>query len=122
VVLRYDTGGTQYSHYVYLYSLKAGKPKLPAYFHTGDRAASGLYRVYGKNGNLVVELFDPNKRSGDCCSTGFVRTSYRWHEREFDAVGAQAFGTVRERSRVPVTVFGTHQQPGGELRRTSAPI
>src|SRR5215471_15763262 len=70
VVLHYATGGTQQTDYVYIYSLIAEKPKLLAYFHTGDRAYSGLYKVFGDHGKLVVELFDPEKRSGDCCSSG----------------------------------------------------
>jgi hypothetical protein len=109
VVLRYDSGGTQFSHYVYVYSFADGKPKLLACFHSGDRASSGLYRVYEQKGNLVVELFDPEKSNGDCCSSGFVRTRYRWHDTKFVAVGAREFGTPTTTSRLPVTVFGTHQ-------------
>jgi hypothetical protein len=108
VVLRFDTGGTQYSHYVYLYSFAAGKPTLLAFFHSGDRAYSGLYRVYGEGGKLVVELYDPERRSGDCCSSGFVRTRYRWHNGKFEVFGSHEFGTTEAPSRVPVTVFGTH--------------
>jgi hypothetical protein len=108
VTLRFDTGGTQYSHYVYIYSFAAGRPKLLAYFHSGDRAASGLYRVYGQDGKLVVELFDPEKASGDCCSSGFVRTRYRWHDGKFGAVGAREFGAPDTPSRLRVTMFGTH--------------
>jgi hypothetical protein len=110
VVLRFDTGGTQYSHYVYVYSLASGKPKLLAYFHSGDRAASGLYRVYGQRGKLVVELFDPNKRQGDCCSKRFIRTRYTWHEGKFDVFGAREFGTPKAPSRLPVSAFGVHTQ------------
>jgi len=109
VVLRYDTGGTQYSNFVYIYSLVVGKPKLLACFHSGDRAASGLYKVYGQKGKLVVELFDPRKSEGDCCSTGFIRTRYRWNRRKFEAVGKHEFGTPKTPTRVPVTVFGTHK-------------
>jgi hypothetical protein len=109
VALRFDTGGTQYSDYVYIYSLVAGRPKLLAYFHSGDRANSGLYRVYGQAGNLVVELFDPEKESGDCCSSGFIRTRYRWKNGRFEKFGAREFGTPRAPSRLPVTVFGTHK-------------
>jgi hypothetical protein len=109
VVLRYDTGGTQYSNYVYIYSFAGGKPKLLACFHSGDRAASGLYRVYEQKGKLVVELFDPEKSTGDCCSSGFIRTRYQWHNTKFVAVGAQEFGTPTAPSRLPVTAFGMHQ-------------
>ena len=108
VVLRFDTGGTQYSHYVFIYTFVAGDPKLLACFHSGDRAASGLYRVYGQNGNLVVEVFDPKKSSGDCCSTGFIRTRYRWQSGKFVRSGAQEHGTPKTPSRSPVTIFGTH--------------
>jgi hypothetical protein len=87
VVLHYRTGGTQQTDYVYIYSFTAGKPKLLAYFHAGDRAYSGLCRVFGDLGKLVVELLDPEKRSGDCCSSGIVRTRYRWQHGQFEAIG-----------------------------------
>jgi hypothetical protein len=87
VVLHYRTGGTQQTDYVYIYSFTAEKPKLLAYFHTGDRGHSGLCRVFGDHGKLVVELFDPEKRSGDCCSSGIMRTRYRWQHGQFEANG-----------------------------------
>jgi len=94
VVLRYLTGGKQTTHYVYIYSFEDGKPKLLAYCHTGDRADYGLYKVYGEGGALVFELFDPNKRSGDCCSSGFVRIRYRWRASRFEAFGTREYGTT----------------------------
>ncbi|MGH9605959.1 MAG: hypothetical protein ACRD3N_09695 [Terracidiphilus sp.] len=94
VVLRYLTGGTQTTNYVYVYALDPGKPKLLAYCYTGDRAYSGLYKVYGEDGELVAELFDPKKAEGDCCSSGFVRTRYQWRDGRFEAVGAPEYGTV----------------------------
>lgn len=87
VVLHYDTGGTQQTDYVYIYRIVVGKPKLLAYFHSGDRAYSGLCKVYGEGGKLVVELFDPEKRSGDCCSSGIVRTRYKWQRVRFESSG-----------------------------------
>jgi len=77
VILRYDTGGTQYLHYVYVYSFVGAKPKLLACFHSGVRDELGLYKVYAQKGKLVVELFDPEKSTGACCSSGFIRTRYR---------------------------------------------
>lgn len=109
VVLRFDTGGTQYSHYVYIYTLTAGNPKLLSYFHSGDRSSSGLYRVYGESGKLVVELYDPDKSEGDCCSSGFIRTRYRWRDGRFEPTGIREYGTPKTPSRLPVTVFGNHQ-------------
>jgi len=87
VVLLYQTGGTQTTNYVYIYELDSGKPKLLAYCHTGDRAYSGLYKVYGEHGVLVFELLDPARQSGDCCSSGVVRTRYRWLGGRFQALG-----------------------------------
>jgi hypothetical protein len=94
VVLHYRTSGTQQTDYVYIYSFAAGKPKLLAYFHAGDRAHSGLYKVYGEKGALVVELLDPEKRSGDCCSSGFVRHRYKWHNGRFEAFGSSEYGEL----------------------------
>jgi len=96
VVLEYLTGGTQKTHYVYIYAFGDGKPKLLGYFHSGDRAYSGLRKVYGENGKLVIELFDPQKRSGDCCSSGFVRTRYKWHNGRFEAFGTSEAVTLQE--------------------------
>lgn len=97
VVLHYRTGGTQQTDYVYIYTIAAGKPKLLAYFHTGDRAYSGLCKVSGLDGKLVVELFDPEKRSGDCCSSGIVRTRYKWHNGRFEVFGKSERETLEER-------------------------
>lgn len=96
VVLKYFTGGTQKTHYVYIYSFDDGKPKLLAYCHTGDRAYSGLYKVYGDRGALVFELLDPKKESGLCCSSGFVRTRYRWQAGRFEVFGSHEYGTLKE--------------------------
>jgi len=108
VVLRFDTGGTQYLYFVYIYTMQGSAPKLLGYFHAGDRAASGLYQVYANGGNLVVELFDPDKRIGDCCSDGFVRTRWNWRNTRFEQVGAAEFGTPKSTSRLPVSTFGVH--------------
>lgn len=97
VVIHYLSGGTQKTHYVYIYSFADGKPKLLAYFHTGDRAYSGLSKVSGVDGKLVVELFDPEKKTGDCCSSGIVRTRYKWHSGRFEAFGKSERETLDER-------------------------
>ena len=96
VVVKHLTGGTMKTHYVYIYSFDDGKPKLLAYFHSGDRAFWGLRKVYGEKGKLAVELFDPEKRSGACCSSGFVRMRYKWHNGRFEAFGARESVTLQE--------------------------
>lgn len=102
VVLRYLTGGTQNTHYVYIHSFDAGKPKLLAHCHTGNRAYLGLYKVYGEHGNLVFELLDPRKSTGDCCSSGFVRTRYKWDGSRFEAFGHPEYGSAEIETR-PLT-------------------
>ncbi|MGC2637346.1 MAG: hypothetical protein WA294_09220 [Acidobacteriaceae bacterium] len=87
VVLRYLTGGTQTTNYVYIYTFRDGAPKLLAYCHTGDRAYSGLYRVYATGGTLVFDLYDPAKRSGDCCSNGVIVRRFRWKAGRFEPFG-----------------------------------
>lgn len=95
IVLHYDTGGTQQTDYAYIYSLDSGEPKLLAYCYTGDRAHSGLHKVYGQNGELVVELDDPIKAIGECCSSRFIRTRYAWHNGRFTPSGPQQFGAIK---------------------------
>jgi hypothetical protein len=95
VALLYETGGTQTTNYVYIFKLDAGKPKLLAYCHTGDRAYSGLYKVYGEHRMLMFELLDPKKNLGDCCSSRIVRTRYRWQNGKFVRVGIPEYGPVK---------------------------
>jgi hypothetical protein len=92
VVLLYRTGGTQNTNYIYIYSFADGSPKLLAYCHTGSRAYSGLSSVYGDRGKLVFELLDPKKMEGECCSSGLVRTKYRWNGARFQQVGRPKYG------------------------------
>jgi hypothetical protein len=95
VVLGVNGGGTQASTYIYIYSFQQGHAELMAYCYTGDRGYLGLYRVYGKDRLLVIELNDPSKRQGDCCSTQFIRTKYVWRGGKFVSVGRREFGPIR---------------------------
>jgi hypothetical protein len=95
VVLLYRTGGTQATNYVYIYSLESDTPKLLDYCYTGDRAYSGLYDVRAENGTLIFDLLDPKRASGDCCSSGFVETRYRWDGIRFARVGPVTHGAVK---------------------------
>ncbi|MEG9432096.1 hypothetical protein [Terriglobus sp. ADX1] len=96
VNLRYSTGGTQTTNYVYVFQVDHGQPKLLAYCHTGSRAHSGLYEAYAEDGQFVVELFDPKKAIGDCCSDGVVITRYSWTGSRFEIRGK-----VQERALQP---------------------
>lgn len=95
VVLYAEVGGTESSNDVFIYTLKNGGPALLWKFATGDRADGGLRRIYGENGQLVVELAGKNKNiggdvyatdgtsTGACCPTVFTRTKYKWVRGRF---------------------------------------
>ncbi|MGH9563724.1 MAG: hypothetical protein ACRD3S_19900, partial [Terracidiphilus sp.] len=89
------------TNYIYIYALDAGKPTLLAYCHTGGRADSGLYAAYGQHGMLVIELLDSAKQMGDCCSSGYIRTRYRWSNRSFQQVGKPELGTLQIKEGPP---------------------
>jgi len=86
ITLTYQTGGTGHWEYIYLYVIEKGSPKLLASFQTGSRLGHGLHRVYVGNGDLVVELNEPDDNEGECCATWRTRTEYRWHNDHFEAV------------------------------------
>jgi len=106
VVLRYDSGGTQYYYWVYIYSTQGSEAVLRGYFRSGDRSSQGLSRVYIRDGVLVVELYDPEERQGDCCSTGILRNCYRWNGQAFVRVGRVEHDATEFTSRRAVSVFG----------------
>jgi hypothetical protein len=96
VALRYDSGSTQNTHYVYIYSLANGHPKLLAYCHTGGGTNLGLYKAYGERGELVIEMLDRVSVPGNCCASGFVRMRYKWHDGGFAISGAPEHGTLKQ--------------------------
>jgi len=106
VVLRHDSGGTQYHYWVYIYGGANGTAKLLGFFHSGDRAAYGLYRVFVKNRILTVQLFDPKFGEGDCCSSGSLTYGFRWNGKGFEAIGNPIPGPVETESRRAVSIFG----------------
>jgi hypothetical protein len=88
VVLHYDTGGTQQTDYIYILTESPSGPKVIAYCYTGDRGYEGLYKVMPDHGRLIIELFDPDKQQGDCCSTGIIRSVYKWQGSRFVRTGS----------------------------------
>jgi hypothetical protein len=107
VVLRYDSGGTQYHYWVYIYAgSNEPPPALLGFFHAGDRATYGLYKVFARNRILHVQLFDPKHQEGDCCSSGYLDYQFRWNGRGFGAAGSPIPRRVDSTSRRPVSIFG----------------
>jgi hypothetical protein len=48
----------------------------------------GLRRASVDLGDLVLLVNDPERRQGDCCSTGTITYRYRWHDGSFHQVGS----------------------------------
>jgi hypothetical protein len=85
-----DCSGVWYG--IYVYDLKDSQhPHLLWAFQTGDRADGGLYKVYGKNGSLVVELLgagsgpgiSPDKLRCATCAEEYTRRRYTWNGHLF---------------------------------------
>ena len=85
--LRWHSGGSMQKGLVYIWGPEAEKPKLLWSFAAGDRSDGGLHNVYGKNGDLIVELNDLKAAIGACCSRRFIRTRYHWNGSRFEPVG-----------------------------------
>jgi hypothetical protein len=95
VVLTYHTGGTAQWKYVYVFNFTDGDARLIDWFETGSRADAGLYRIYPSNGEFTIDLFDPDAREGDCCSTGYISTIYKWQNGKFVVSGKPKHGHVQ---------------------------
>lgn len=91
VVLIYSTGGTAHWQYVYVFTLQSGKPELLAWLRTGSRAYRGLRELSIHAGDLMLEVNDPAKEQGQCCSAGSIVTRYRWAGSSFSQVGPMMF-------------------------------
>lgn len=94
VDLIYGSGGTANWHYLYIYTLENGQPKLMEWLESGSRAYYGLVKVGFQNGQLVLDFEDPAKRVGECCSTSYVRVHYRWQNNHFIDAGSREHGDL----------------------------
>jgi hypothetical protein len=83
VTLTYFSGGTAHWDFLYVFRIENDKRKLIAFLQGGSRGSGGIQDVRIANERLIVEFADPERMSGDCCSEGFVRETYRWKESRF---------------------------------------
>jgi hypothetical protein len=91
VVMTYHSGGTASWQYVYVVSMLSETPRVVACLETGARAYMGLSRLSTNQGNLVVTVNDPEKRVGDCCSSGTITYRYRRNGSSFERLGQPVF-------------------------------
>jgi hypothetical protein len=83
VTMVWHSGGTMQKGMVYVLGMKNAKPVVLWDFVGGDRGFGGLHRVYGKNGDLVLEVHDPDAAVGNCCSRRIIRKRLRWNGSRF---------------------------------------
>ncbi len=89
VDLLYGTGGTANWHYLYVYAVEHGKPRVLAWLQSGSRADGGLLRAAIRNRTLVLEFTDTDRRIADCCSEGYIRVTYQWRRTRFVEAGRE---------------------------------
>ena len=87
VTTTFHTGGTATWQYLYVVTLSSEKAKVVAWLESGSRADMGLRSASANRGDLVLVVNDPDKRQGDCCSTGTITYRYRWAGGSFHNVG-----------------------------------
>jgi hypothetical protein len=105
------TGGTENWHYLYVFTLANGSPRLVGTLMSGSRAYGGLVNVEIVRGILSLDFQDEDRREGDCCSRGIIRVRYRFHEGQFIELGR------RERDSVRVVSYPLFYPKGPETVR-----
>jgi hypothetical protein len=108
VSLNYSTGGTQNWDYIYVYRLESERTNLIARMRTGSRGYGGLVKALVRDGLLVIDFADPEKRVGDCCSEGFIRVRYRWQEDHFEDEGERGHGKLHSQEGPPRPRFSDY--------------
>ena len=100
VILTERTQGIAIPYYVYIYTLKRGKPELLWAFQTGDRGDGGRKRISAESGDLVIELYgkntfvdenlvDQEEGTPACCSHFYTRSRYHWTGNHFERIKAE---------------------------------
>ncbi len=89
------TEGTANWHYLYVFTLANGSPKLLGTLVSGSRAYGGLVNVEIVRGILLLDFQDEDRRGGDCCSRGIIRVRYRFQEDRFTEQGHPEKDSIR---------------------------
>jgi len=77
------SGGSATWHYLYVFRIEGAMPKPIALLRSGSRANGGLTGVAIDNRVLILEFNDPDFRTADCCSDGFIRVRYKYDGARF---------------------------------------
>jgi hypothetical protein len=90
-----STGGTASWHYLYVFKLANGSPKLLGRLQSGSRGYGGLLKVQVNHNTLILDFADSERRVGDCCSEGYIRATYRWFNHRFVEIGKRVSGDAQ---------------------------
>ena len=91
VALRIHTAGTLGWGLLLVFEYARSEEALLDGFWTGDRANEGLHKAYAQNGQLVVEVYNPEDAAGDCCPTRLSRIVLKWNAGKFAEVQRNTF-------------------------------
>jgi hypothetical protein len=83
VVLSIVTGGSSLPNFIYIYTWRHNKTILLWSFVTGDRADGGLRDIRIENGKVLLEIYSPVDKMGDCCPKYFKRVWLAWAGNRF---------------------------------------
>jgi hypothetical protein len=101
IELNYSAGGTANRDYLYVYELENGSPKLIGRLQSGSRGDGGLVKVAIQNRAPVLDFADAAKRTGDCCSTGYIRVTYKLKGGQFVESAPRTQGDFAIQNAVP---------------------
>jgi hypothetical protein len=101
IELNYSTGGTANWDYLYVYEVENDSPKLLGRIESGSRAYGGLVKVAIQNRALLLDFADEAKRTGDCCSTGYIRVTYKLKGGRFVESAPRTHGDLAIQNAVP---------------------
>lgn len=90
VVLSFYTGGSAVPHCVYVFQREDAKVNLIHDFYGGDRASDGLRRVYGENGDLVVDQY-LDDGAGAARPSLYMRRRFTYKEGAFLITSEERF-------------------------------
>ncbi len=101
VIVDIITGGSAMPACVYIFTLEnpnTKKVKLLWDFQTGDRANGGLRKIYGENGDLVIERYTTEEVFGACCPKYYIKETYKWNKGIFEKQTEEKFLKPEERN------------------------
>jgi hypothetical protein len=90
------SGGTANWHYLYVFRTVESVARPMAILRSGSRADGGLTSVAINKGLLILEFNDPEMRTADCCSDGFIRVQYRYDDARFIETAPRAKGARQQ--------------------------